>query len=428
MGRVDPRFVSQGADLVQSEGNGAWNPVQEDRPPVDHDFDRLVEVHNAVVEEEFHPAGPAGGDVDPVGVARLGAEEPLAGVTGRPLDPPGDGHDSRTRNAQDHPRIPLARPLAEPFQDLGIVFLESLVDAVRKLPVFEFVAEIPEDVAQGPRAADGADVAVAGSFQQEDGNALQVAQQELPRVALGRNGDDAGKPVGVGAGVGDGEVGSQRDAGGNDPVGVDGEPSAEFRQDRQGLLGMEDLVGQTLLGEGTGRHGGQHGGRGHDPAGLSGGFFPDRQHAAGRPAGVGRLSDRPAMHGEHQRPGPVRPVGRGELDQDGYGTAFRSGHLDLLRGEGPLAGGSVRFPGVPAPCQQGFEVVHPPAVRAFESRISAQSLLRSPELLLAARPQIAAQGPDGQRPAGGGRCLDRGQGQDEQQSGGVSHAEKVPPG
>ena len=75
----------------------------------------------------------------------------------------------------------------------------------------------------------------------------EVPQQQLTRFALGGDGNDGRKPIGVGGGKGDGEVGTQRDAGRYDAVWIDVISSAHGSQHGRRLLRVEDFVGKSLL-------------------------------------------------------------------------------------------------------------------------------------------------------------------------------------
>ena len=193
----------------------------------------------------------------------------------------------------------------------------------------------------------------------------------------------------------------ERDAGGDDAIRVDPIPRAQGRDDGARLLGMEQLVRQTLLGPGARNdRRGQRRSR-HDPAGMVGRVSPDPQHALSPRA---RLRDRggwSSVHREHERPFGARVVAARQLHEHRHARA-RGDVDDQLSDRKAVvhARRRRRVDGAAAP-HRLLEIVKALAGQRHERSVRLQRRFSRAWIGIGCRPQITLHQPvqwiDGRR-------------------------------
>ena len=101
------------------------------------------------------------------------------------------GDDASVGNARDLARIRPPRPGVQPAQHIVVMLLEPFVRAIAELTVSDVIAEArPECRRSCAGTVDHADVPVARSLEHVDRSRLEIAQQQLAGIALGRDRDD----------------------------------------------------------------------------------------------------------------------------------------------------------------------------------------------------------------------------------------------
>ena len=77
-----------------------------------------------------------------------GVNERLASIRLDPVHTPGHRNDTLVWHPQNLPRVDLARSALQPAEHVRIVFLESLMGPIRKLPIDQVVVERGQDFLQ----------------------------------------------------------------------------------------------------------------------------------------------------------------------------------------------------------------------------------------------------------------------------------------
>ena len=268
------------------------------------------------------------------------------------------------------------------------MLLEPLVRAIAKFAVGQVVAEPDDDVAQRTRSEDRADVLVLRALEDVHRHRLQVAEQQLPRVAFGRDGDDGRKPARLGCGERDRVVRPERNAGRHHPVGVDAELRAQRSNDSVRLLRVEHLVRKPLLRTGAGRHRRRQRRRRDNPPRVFGCSPPHVDHPLGARSRLRRRTRRSPVHREHQRPVGSSGVAAGQLNQhrDVGAVGHRDRHLDC-RERSVFWRRHGRIFATAAP-HRFLEIVEALAAHRRQRPVRVQSHLGGSELGVGRRPQI----------------------------------------
>ena len=143
------------------------------------DRDRPIQVQQLIAQVQRHVARPAHREIDARGARNSGAEQRLAAIGLDPVDPARHRHDPLVRDPEHCARSPLPGTAVQPAQHVGVVLPEAFVGPIAELAIGEIVAERGENLGQGSRAADTADVPVLGPLQHVDRHRPEIPEQEL---------------------------------------------------------------------------------------------------------------------------------------------------------------------------------------------------------------------------------------------------------